>query len=584
MNSLFSSLSEHSKFFQRRQVIHKKYKQFAGMRNALLNLSLWFLPAALAAAPAAAAERIYASYAVLERSISVSALEAYAKQGKIDEDLAVYLQYVPPEQREQLREALLARADISAVTISQFLYTPQGEVALDRLGQVIQTGSRQPGRYAIRAALILAASEPEGLTLLNFLRKFPTDGIRVDLARAQQIAADLQQIINQTNKAIALVEQTAIAQASSNPAIAPLSASASGIALPSDLSRKGTLSWKTISIEFSDSASASSTGDRAFPADIYLPEGSPQPMPLVVISHGLGSDRGTFKYLAEHLASHGFAVAVPQHPGSDAKQLQALMNGVASQAAEPREFLDRPLDVKLLLDRLAVLDRSDPSFTGRLNLQQVGVLGQSFGGYTSLALAGATLDFPQLQADCANVSASWNISLLLQCSALKLPPAQYDLQDERIKAAIAINPITSSVFGPKSLSQIKIPVMLISSGADTIAPALPEQIQPFTWLTAINKYLVVIKGGTHFSFLSEADSGGGVWPIPSQAVGPSPALARRYLDTLSLAFFKTYLLGQSQYRPYLQASYVKAISQEPLPVSLIQSLTRAQIEKALKGR
>lgn len=344
------------------------------MRKVLLNISLWVLSATLAATPAAGAERIYASYAALERAISVAALEAYAKQGKIDEDLAVYLQYIPPEQQAQLQEALLVRADISPVTVSQFLYTPQGEIVLERLGQVIQTGSRQPGRYAIRAALILAASEPEGLTLLNFLRKFPTHGIRVDLARVQLLAAELQQIINQTNKAIALVEQTASAEASSQLASAHTTVSKSGIASVSDLWRQGTFSWKTISIQLSDSERTSSIDIRQFPADIYLPAGYSQPLPLIVISHGLGSDRSTFKYLAEHLASHGFAVAVPQHPGSDAKQLQALINGLTSQAAEAREFLARPLDVKLLLNRLAVLNQSDPIFNGRLNLKQVGVM------------------------------------------------------------------------------------------------------------------------------------------------------------------------------------------------------------------
>lgn len=176
------------------------------------------------------------------------------------------------------------------------------------------------------------------------------------------------------------------------------------------------------------------------------------------------------------------------------------------------------------------------------------------------------------------------MSLLLQCSALKLPPAEYNLQDERIKAAIAINPIASSVFGPKGLSQIKIPIMFIASGADTIAPALPEQIKPFTWLTAINKYLVLIKNGTHFSFLSETDAGGSVWPLPSQVVGPNPALARRYLNALSLVFFKTYLFGKSEYRPLLQASFVKTISQAPLPLSLTQNLTLSQIEKILRSR
>jgi len=43
--------------------------------------------------PALAAERIYASYAALERSIS-AALETYAKEGKLDDDLAVYAQYL----------------------------------------------------------------------------------------------------------------------------------------------------------------------------------------------------------------------------------------------------------------------------------------------------------------------------------------------------------------------------------------------------------------------------------------------------------------------------------------------------------
>ena len=96
-----------------------------------------------------AAERIFANYAVVERSISVAALEAYAKQGILDEDLAVYAQYATPEQLEQLRRILLVRADVNPVIISQFLYSPQGEIALQRLGEVIKTGSRQPGLFAI---------------------------------------------------------------------------------------------------------------------------------------------------------------------------------------------------------------------------------------------------------------------------------------------------------------------------------------------------------------------------------------------------------------------------------------------------
>jgi predicted dienelactone hydrolase len=146
--------------------------------------------------------------------------------------------------------------------------------------------------------------------------------------------------------------------------------------------------------------------NRTFPVDLYLPTSSSGLAPVIVISHGLGSDRQTFAYLATHLASYGFAVAVPEHPGSNAEQVRALINGFVSEVASPQELIDRPLDIKFLLDELK------RSYGGQLNLQQVGVLGQSFGGYTALALAGAEINFEQLQQDCGPENNSLNLSLL----------------------------------------------------------------------------------------------------------------------------------------------------------------------------
>ncbi|MBD1937957.1 alpha/beta hydrolase [Microcoleus sp. FACHB-68] len=597
MNCLFPVLFATAKRSNRRLIARPTGKRSNPSKSLLLNLSLWLLPAVLTATPTVAAEKIYASYAVLERSISISALEAFAKEGQIDEDLAVYAQYVPPEQLEQLREILLTRADITPVTISQFLYTQQGETLLKRLGQVIKTGSRREGKFAIRSALILAAADPEGLTLLNVLRKFPTESIRIDLQSVQRIARQLQQAINQTNQAIALVDGLSTTEAASQPGFGgiPVAVDPGSSEFPValggqlDLWRTGPFTSEVKSIEITirnAQIPTALTDERIFPVDIYLPQqATRQAAPVIVISHGLGSDRKTFQYLAQHLASYGFAVAVPQHPGSDARQLQALLSGTASDVAEPKEFVYRPLDVKYLLDTLTQLEQTDPQLQGRLNLQQVGVLGQSFGGYTSLALAGAPINFNQLRQDCPNSFDSWNISLLLQCRAAELPDAvQYDLSDERVKAVIAINPINSSTLGRESLSQIQVPVMLVAGSADTAAPALPEQIQPFTWLTTPEKYLVVMNGGTHFSTLVEADGGGGVVPIPSDVIGPTPGQARRYISALSLAFFKTHIAGDPQYRPYLRASYAEAISREPLSLSLIESLTETQLNEALNRR
>lgn len=550
MNSLFRSLSTAA--LRTRRSIAPKY------------LGLFAFTAVCTAAPAMGAERIYVTYGPLEESVPIESLALFAKEGIIDSNLDGFAQYAEKAQLADIRSALQAKAEISQVTIAQFLYTPQGEVLLRRLGRVIQTKARQPGFYAIRAALILAASDPEGLTILNVLRKFPTYGIRIDIARGLGIANELTSLINRSNQTIAGVAQLSEAQAASEPAIPP--AEVLRPQLP------GPYTWKKSSVTVT-----SPNRDRTFDMDIYLPQGRPQPAPVVVISHGVGSDRLSFEYLAKHLASYGFGVAVPEHPGSNAQQVQDLVTGRASQVAEPAEFVNRPLDIKDLLDYLTKLSTTDPAYQGQLDLQRVGVIGQSFGGYTALALAGAGINFAQLDKDCQLENETWNLSLLLQCRARSLERNQYNFGDPRIKAAIAVNPVASSIFGETNLSKIQIPVMVVAGSADTVAPALLEQIQPFTWLTSPNKYLVLMNNGTHFSTIEESPQS--LFLPPPQVIGPEPVLARRYLSGLSLAFMESYLNNKSNFRPYLEPSYALSISRDTLGLRILRSLTPQQLQQ-----
>jgi predicted dienelactone hydrolase len=125
--------------------------------------------------------------------------------------------------------------------------------------------------------------------------------------------------------------------------------------------------------------------------------------------------------------------------------------------------------------------------------------------------------------------------------------------------------------------------MLISGSADTVAPALAEQIVPFSWLTTPEKYLVVIQGGTHFSTIDETNASRYPLAIPSTIAGSNTEIARRYVEVLSVAFCQTYIAGAKQYLPYLSASYAQTISQAPLNLSLVQSLTATQLASALNG-
>ncbi|MBD2165465.1 alpha/beta hydrolase [Calothrix membranacea FACHB-236] len=507
--------------------------------------------------PALGAERLNFSYGLLEESIPIKSLDTYAKTGKVDENLATYTNSINKKQLTQLRKVLVTPISLNATEISQFLYTPIGERLLINLGKVIQTESYLSGFYAIRAALILAAAtDPKGFTLLDVLERFPAQSISINLAWSLEIVDTLQDLVNQTQEAVALINQQSQQQTST--------VSASNVAPLINLRQPGSFTWQKQTITLNDVSRS-----RTFPADIYLPT-TQKPCPVIVISHGLGSDRNSFAYLAEHLASYGFVVAVPEHPGSNSQQLQGLLSGTADRVTNPREFIDRPLDVKYLLDELSRLSQSNPAFRGHFNLDQIGVVGQSYGGYTALALAGAKINFTKLEKDCPAPEDTLNISIFFQCLAVRLPQNQYNLADSRVKAIIAINPVDSQIFGQASLSQIKIPVMIVSGSNDTVAPALPEQIKPFTWLTSPNKYLVLINGGTHFSTIVESSNA--VVPVPTQVIGSRPELARSYVKALSVPFFKTYVAQQPSYISYLSADYTNTISQQPLPLSLVKSL------------
>ena len=525
-----------------------------------LSLSIW----GLSAKNLHAAEKIILGYGALEFAISVDSIETYAKTGKLEGALKSYADLLTPEQLKQLKVGLITDADFSHLAIAQFLYSYQGEKILERVSKVIKTQARQPGFFALRSALILAAADRQngGLSPLNILQKFPTKTLRIDSRQGFELFKDLSRVVQENARAIAAVEQAALEERRKEVTVAPR-------VRDLNLLIPGGIRYQKQSLIMEDVKQQYPSGklrDRIFPVDLYLPQiKTKQPLPLVVISHGLGSDLTTFAYLAKHLASHGFAVAVPEHPGSSATQIEALLTGFENDVTPPQELIDRPLDIKFLLDRL------EKDYGDRIDTNNVGMLGQSFGAYTTLALSGAKLNWSTLTTECDRIQNSWNLSLLIQCLAWQIPEADtaIALEDKRIKSAIVINPLTSSIFGRESLAEIDIPLMIVSGSSDSVTPALPEQIIPFTWLTTLNKYLVLLKGGTHFSTLKES---AGSIPVPETAIGPDPKIAQDYIKQLGLAFFGTYSQERPKYASYLNSEYGRVISKRKMPLSLIKYL------------
>jgi predicted dienelactone hydrolase len=539
-------------------------------------LGLSSLVITLLAGPSLAAERLIISYGILERSIAIEDLEYFAETGDLTPQLAAYNNRIrlEPDRLEQIRGWLTTPADLDSIAVAQFLYTEQGKLLLKQLTQVIQTPSRQAGFPALRSALILAAAdETAEFTLLNVLRQYPTAAIRVDLGQGLAIAQSLNQAILQAELAVDLVQNRSQAEAEANPGMDfnPL------LQLLQDERQYGVRRVNLVVPGLPQSA------------ELYLPRvfpgsaGTPvEGFPLVIISHGLGSTRNSFAYLAGYLATGGITVVTIEHSGSNDQQLFALLEGRSDAVVSDEEFLRRPLEVSLTLDALDRAQAIDPALRGQINLEQVGVVGQSFGGYTGLTLAGADLDLENLGQECPPGLVSINPSILLQCQATRLGNPEGSLRDPRIKSLLVINPIGSILLGEQGYGQVDLPVMVISGTADTIAPAFPEQIQPFTWLGSSDRYLVLVDRGTHFSAIGDVAENEQPLTIPPELVGPRPELVQAYIQILGLAFFKLTLEQDNRFDPLVQASFAEALSAEPHPLSLTTTLSAEDLQNALE--
>ncbi|MGK7874040.1 MAG: alpha/beta hydrolase [Xenococcaceae cyanobacterium] len=536
-------------------------------RRWVRSLALGMISAVVTAIPVSAAERIYFNYGALGLSIGVDSLETFAKEGTINKELDFYLRRVSEEDQAKFREALLKREDINPVQLYRFLSTPMGEEILTQIGNLINIQGGRNGKYGIRAAVFQAAADPEGLTILNFMRKFPTN-MQLNTDNILEVAELVETVVSATRVMIEEMSNLAAAEAAAED---PVDFST----LP-DIRLPGEFSVVKQTLTLIDQSR-----DRKFQVDLYKPQRwRPGKTPVVVISHGLASSPEDFGKRAQHLASYGYLVALPQHPGSDFTQLQAMLAGYSREIFKLNEFIDRPLDVSYVLDELE--RRNQFEFQGKLNLQEVGVFGHSFGGYTALAVAGAQIDFEQLEKDCDRIIWDPNLSLLLQCRALKLPRKAYNFRDNRVKAVLAANPVNSSIFGPKGLSRIQIPVLLGAGSQDPATPAVLEQIRSFTWLTAPNKYLALVEGQAHVNF-SQLDAGTKalIESLPNLRL-PDQDLIDDYGNSMSLAFLEVYIANNvDEYGPYLQSSYGKYISKDPFNLYFIGSASVDELTQAI---
>jgi len=419
--------------------------------------------------------------------------------------------------------------NIQLILSRHLLKTDEGERLLNFFGNVINIEGGSNGKFVIRGAIVSSALSPEGLTLLNFFRNLSVD-VQIDVTEAIALAKNIDLVVKGTE---AFVDEVATLSAQEAQKAPPVDYSQMA-----DLSKRGNYAFTEKKWLLKDTSR-----NREFYALVYQPnQWRKTKTPVVVISHGLSSNPEYFHDKARHLASYGFFVISPQHIGSDEIYKQEFEQGYHRDIFDVNEFVNRPLDISFTIDELE--RRNQREFGGNLDLKNVGIYGHSFGGYTVLALAGATpsLNFEQLERDCRSDLLQLNTALLLECRALELNRESYNFRDKRVTAVVAGNPVNASIFGQEGMSKISIPIAIGAGSYDPATPFIFEQVRSFPWITSPHRYLFLEEGQTHID-ISQLDGGGQkmLAMIPKMHL-PSPKLLSKYGLSELVAFFEVYIV------------------------------------------
>ena len=264
------------------------------------------------------------------------------------------------------------------------------------------------------------------------------------------------------------------------------------------------------------------------------------PFPLVAYSHGNGGISYVASFNMEHLASYGFIVASPDHLGNT-----AVESVLGTSDDEPVVAMNRPPDISAVITEMLKLS-ADPAnpFHGAVDAERIGVMGHSFGGFTSLAVAGG------FTGGTGEIAA-----------------------DPRIKAVIGLAPYTK-LLSDANLAAIKVPTLLMVGDKDVTTPIDNQTTRPWEKITATPIFRVDMVGAGHQSLTDVCDYQKSIPKLPDppkvvvdfvnrlaeEGCGPGfmdNARSKDLVNIYTTAFLDTYVAGHDTYAGVLTDAYAK---------------------------
>jgi predicted dienelactone hydrolase len=222
-----------------------------------------------------------------------------------------------------------------------------------------------------------------------------------------------------------------------------------------------------------------------------------KPLPLLMLSHGRGSNPWLYAWLAAFFAEHGYIVAgiFHYHANTYDQTIDYLANRI----------WQRPVDVSLDITHLL----TDPIWGKRIDPQRIGIMGHSQGGFTALWVAGSEVNAERFAKFQALFAHNPLIPPPMRAE-LKIDPAPaLHMRDPRIKAALAMAPGIIQAFGMDAagLSKVRIPVSIMVGASDSQTP--PAANGAFAAHHIPGAQLWIIPGAVdHEIFTNECDAEG----------------------------------------------------------------------------
>ncbi len=286
-------------------------------------------------------------------------------------------------------------------------------------------------------------------------------------------------------------------------------------------------------------------------------------LPLVILSHGFGLNPEWYAPLGEHLASYGFFVLAPMHRGES----DWASDVIAVSASRPQE-VSAAIDFAL-----------DGEFASAIDGEHIALIGHSYGGYTSLAVGGARIDYSALRARCEGATEPFEIGFMCPpflegeeelAAAMGLDSVPEGLWPSMADARIdAIVPIAGDAFAfsAEGLASVTVPMFAIGGTADTAAPWDWGTELAFEHAGSSDKRLLGFEGGEHFLPLADCQDMPWMSSMPEEfrsylCDDPawSKADAHAHIQHFVTAFLKESLQGDARAREVLRPYHYQGMS------------------------